>query len=44
MIHEIGVFLNPSKAGTHLDNLKDKEFLKSDKYSGSDKEIGRAHV
>jgi len=40
MIHEVTVFLNPSKYGTHLENMKDQEFFKSDKYSTSDKAGG----
>jgi hypothetical protein len=40
MIHEIGVFLNPSRSVDITENLKDKNFLKSKEHSSGDKAQG----
>ena len=40
IIHEIGVFLNPSRSVDITENLKDKNFLKSKEHSSGDKAQG----
>jgi hypothetical protein len=40
MIHEIGVFLNPSRSVDITENLKDRNFLKSKEHSSGDKAQG----